>query len=326
MGTALMDLTQEIALEPSAFIGIPIALVGACFLSIGAQLQHHGVAKVEANTQQADSGLSLNQLRLLLARPSWVIGTVMLGLAIIFQLVSLSLAPIIVVQPLGAIALVVTAILNARVSHVKLNRTSIIAICLCVGGVGAFAILAAFTARDVPVSSQALVQILVILAIVLVAFGVAFYFLRSRFKAVIYVVGAGVLYGFVATLAKVVIDRISNAEWDWLLVLCIIALLAAAGLGAYFVQNAYSSGPPDLVIAGLTVIDPLVAVTIGIVILDEAAQAPLWAMIGYVVTGAVAVYGVFLLARHHPQTLELVPPAAPTAVPVSDTSTDSGLD
>src|SRR3954469_24326934 len=203
----LMDVTQDIALEPRAFVGIPIALVGACFLSIGAQLQHHGVAKVEASTRQASSGLSIGQLGLLLARPSWVVGTLMLGLAIVFQLVSLTLAPIIVVQPLGAIALVVTAILNARVSRVKLNRQSIIAISLCVGGVGAFAILAAFTARDTPVTSRALVEILIILAVVLIAFGVCFYFLRSKFKALIYVVGAGILYGFVATLAKVVIAR-----------------------------------------------------------------------------------------------------------------------
>jgi len=154
-----------------------------------------------------------------------------------------------------------------------------------------------------------------ILAVVLIAFGVLFYFLRSTFKALIYVVGAGVLYGFVATLAKVVIARISNSEWDWLLVLCIVALLAAAALGAYFVQNAYSSGPPDLVIAGLTVIDPLVAVTIGILILNEAAQAPWWATIAYVVTGALAVYGVFQLARFHPQTADLANAAAPTAGP-----------
>ncbi|MEO7016924.1 MAG: DMT family transporter [Leifsonia sp.] len=326
MGTALMDVTQNIALQPRAFIGIPIALIGACFLAVGAQLQHHGVAKVEASTQQAHSGLSLNQLGRLVARPSWVIGTLMLGLAIVFQLVSLTLAPLIVVQPLGAVALVVTAILNARVSGVKVNRRSVIAICLCVGGVGTFAILAAFTARDPQVTNQALVTILIILAVVLIAFGVLFYFLRTKFKALMYVVGAGVLYGFVATLAKVVIARISNADWDWLLVLCIVGLIAAAALGAYFVQNAYSSGPPDLVIAGLTVIDPLVAVTIGIVILNEAAQAPWWAMIGYVVTGAVAVFGVFQLARFHPQTVDLASVAAPTAARVSDTSNDSGLD
>ncbi len=321
-----MDATNDLALQPSAFVGIPIALIGACFLSIGAQLQHHGVAKVEASTHDAGSGLNLAQLGRLLARPSWVIGTLMLGLAIVFQLVSLSLAPIMVVQPLGAVALVVTAILNARVSHVSLNRSSIVAIGLCVGGVGAFAFLAAFTARDVPVTSQALVEILIILAVVLVAFGALFFYLRHRFKALMYIVGAGVLYGFVATIAKVVIDRISNGEWDWLLVLCIVALIVAAVVGAYFVQNAYSSGPPDLVIAGLTVIDPLVAVTIGILILNEAAQAPWWAMIGFVLTGAVAIYGVFMLARHHPQSLEASGSAAPEAAGLSNGSPRSGLD
>lgn len=312
----------ELAYQPSQLLGIPVALVGAVFLSIGAQLQHHGVVKVEAQTQNAKSGLSVRQLGLLLARPSWVIGTLLLGLAIVFQLVSLKLSPIILVQPLGVVGLVITSVLNARVSGVKLNRQSVIAISLCVGGVGAFVIIAAIFARDEPVTTQALVVILIILAVVLIVFALLFAFLRHKFKAIMYIVGAGVLYGFVATLAKVVIDRISNQEWDWLLVLCIVALLAAAGLGAYFVQNAYSSGPPDLVIAGLTVIDPLVAVTIGIVVLNEAAGAPWWAMLGFAITGAVAIYGVFQLAKHHPQTNG----EAPLTARLPDSVRESGLD
>ncbi|MEY9953625.1 DMT family transporter [Leifsonia sp. EB34] len=321
MATELMNAI-ELAYQPSQLLGIPVALVGAVFLSIGAQLQHHGVVKVEAQTQDAKSGLSVRQLGLLLARPSWVIGTLLLGLAIVFQLVSLKLSPIILVQPLGVVGLVITSVLNARVSGVKLNRQSVIAISLCVGGVGAFVIIAAIFARDEPVTTQALVVILIILAVVLIVFALLFSFLRHRFKAIMYIVGAGVLYGFVATLAKVVIDRISNQEWDWLLVLCILALLAAAGLGAYFVQNAYSSGPPDLVIAGLTVIDPLVAVTIGIVVLNEAAGAPWWAMLGFAITGAVAIYGVFQLAKHHPQTNG----EAPLTARLSDSVRESGLD
>ena len=182
--------------------------------------------------------------------------------------------------------------------------------------------IAAIFARDEPVTTRALVVILIILAVVLIIFGLAFWFLRHRFKAIIYIVGAGVLYGFVATLAKVVIDRISNQEWDWLLVLCIVALLAAAGLGAYFVQNAYSSGPPDLVIAGLTVIDPLVAVTIGIVVLNEAAGAPWWAMAGFAITGAVAILGVFQLAKHHPQSHV----DSPLTEQLADSVRESGLD
>ncbi|MFK3670642.1 DMT family transporter [Leifsonia aquatica] len=321
MGTELMD-ALELTYQPSQLLGIPIALVGACFLSIGAQLQHHGVAKVESQTSDASSGLNLRQLGLLLARPSWVIGTLLLGLAIVFQLVSLKLSPLILVQPLGVVGLVITSILNARVSGVRLNRRSVVAVSLCVGGVGAFVLIAAVFARDVPVTSRSLIIILIILAFVLLVFGGLFFFLRHRFKAIMYIVGAGVLYGFVATLAKVVIDRVSNNEWDWLLVLCIVALLAAAGLGAYFVQNAYSSGPPDLVIAGLTVIDPLVAVTIGIVVLDEAAGAPWWAMVGFALTGAVAMYGVFQLAKYHPQASSETPPAAR----VAESSTESGLD
>ncbi|MGN6426985.1 DMT family transporter [uncultured Leifsonia sp.] len=321
MATELMDAI-ELAYQPSQLLGIPVALVGACFLSIGAQLQHHGVAKVEAQTQDAASGLNMKQLGLLLARPSWVIGTLLLGLAIVFQLVSLKLSPIILVQPLGVVGLVITSILNARLSGVKLNRQSIIAICLCVGGVGAFVLIAAVFAQDLPVTNRSLIVILIILAVVLILFVLAFLFLRHRFKAIFYIVGAGVLYGFVATLAKVAIDRISHREWDWLLVLCIIALLAAAVLGAYFVQNAYSSGPPDLVIAGLTVIDPLVAVTIGIVVLDEAAGAPWWAMVGFALTGAVAIWGVFQLSRHHPQANGESPVTERLAGPVEESSLD----
>lgn len=299
----LSDLTEQIALDPTQFIGIPLALVGAVFLSLGAQFQHRGVVKVESRTVDSfGKGLNFKQLTLLLARPSWVIGTVMLGLAIVFQLSSLYFAPLIVVQPLGAIALVITSILNSRINHVKLNRKSITAIVMCVGGVFLFVGVAAFTAVDKPVTERQLITILIILAVVLAASGVTFALFRQHIRAIYYVIMAGVLYGFVATLAKVVIGRVEQGEFEWLTALCLIGLLGAAALGAYFVQNAYASGPPDLVIAGLTVVDPMVAVAIGIAVLGEASQAPLWAIGVFIVAGVIAVWGVFQLARNHPQT------------------------
>lgn len=299
----LSELSEQIALDPTQFIGIPLALIGAVFLSLGAQFQHRGVVKVEAHTVDSlGKGLSGKQLALLLARPSWVIGTVMLGLAIMFQLGSLYFAPIIVVQPLGAIALVITSILNSRINHVQLNRKSITAIVMCVGGVFLFVGVAAFTAVDKPVTDRQLVTILIILAVVLALAAVAFGMFRERIRAIFYVILAGVLYGFVATLAKVVLGRLQQGEFDWLTWLCVIGLLGATALGAYFVQNAYASGPPDLVIAGLTVVDPMVAVAIGILVLGEASQAPLWAIGVFILAGVIAVLGVFQLARNHPQT------------------------
>lgn len=298
----LTDLAGEIAIDPRQAIGIPLALIGAVFLSLGAQFQHRGVTKVEAHTVAITGGLNTRQLVLLLSRPSWVFGTLMLGTAIAFQLTSLAFAPLIVVQPLGAVALVITAVLNARVSRVRLNRASIIAIAMCVGGVGLFVTVAAFTAVDKPVTDANLITILVVLAVVLCAFAAAFVLLRTTFKAIFYIIGAGVLYGFVATLAKVVINRIQHGNVEWLTLVCVVGLLLAAAGGAYFVQNAYSSGPPDLVIAGLTVIDPMIAVGIGVVVLGEASQAPAWAAVLFAIAGAVAIWGVFRLAKHHPQS------------------------
>ena len=70
-------------------------------------------------------------------------------------------------------------------------------------------------------------------------------------------------------------------------------------------QSAYASGPPDLVIAGLTVIDPVVGISIGIFILGELRPdvEPVFA-IGMVGAGLVAIVGVIALSRHHPDVLQ----------------------
>ena len=303
MPPELTDLTEQISLTPYQSIGIPIALIAAVFLTLGAQFQHRGVTRVEASHGDGTkAGLSVRQLMHLLGRPSWVIGTLLLGLAVLFQLTSLGFAPLIVVQPLGVVALVMTAVLNARVSKIKIDRHAIRAIAMCVSGVGIFVAIAAVYAIEQEITEVQLLIVLGILGVVLAAFGVAFGFARRRVGAMFYIVGAGVLFGFVATLAKVVINRILNNNFESLTVMAIVALLASAVLGSYFVQTAYSVGSPDLVIAGLTVIDPLVAVLIGVVVLGEASLIPPVFAIVAVVAGALAILGVLQLAKHHPQT------------------------
>jgi drug/metabolite transporter (DMT)-like permease len=303
---SLGDVTDELVgifRDPGILLGIPLALLGAVFMSFGAQYQHRGVAKVERITGQTGAGLTGRQLVALLTRPSWVAGTLMLGLAIAAQLAALSVAPLILVQPIGAIALVITTLLNARVSGHKPTRQSVFAIVLCLGGIFAFVTIAAFFATEHDIDTAQLLIILGILLVVLIVFGGTWLLRRRSLRALFYITAGGVVYGFVATLAKVVISRIQTQDFDWLTVLCVVGLLVAAGVGSYFVQTSYSVGPPDLVIAGLTVIDPIVAVVIGLVVLGEASTAPVWALIGFGVAGAVAICGVFLLTRYHPQVV-----------------------
>ncbi|WP_435745329.1 DMT family transporter [Microbacterium sp. PMB16] len=314
--------------NPGLLLGIPLALAGAVFMSLGAQYQHRGVEKVERlSGADGAAGLTFSQIKALLTRPSWILGTLMLVLAIVCQLAALVKAPLIVVQPLGAIALVITTLLNARISGHSPTKKSLTAIIFCVGGIFLFVFFAAIYATEKEVTERELFVILALLLVVIIVLGACWLVLRHRMRALFYVIGAGILYGFVATLAKVVIKRIEASQFEWITAVCVLALLAAASVGAYFVQTAYSSGPPDLVIAGLTVVDPLIAVLIGMIVLGEAAAAPWWVLIIFAAAGAIAVWGVVNLARYHPQVLsdsqELGIERGSTPAPGSSASADS---
>ncbi|MBV0895044.1 DMT family transporter [Microbacterium sp. NC79] len=300
VGETLVGVFQN----PGLLLGIPLAIAGAAFLSLGTQYQHRGVQKVELSLgSDGGTGLSGNHLKHLLVRPSWVIGTLMLGLAIVCQLAALTQAPLIVVQPLGAIALVMTTLLNARISGHNPTKRSVVAISACVGGVFLFVLIAALFAEDKDVSDYQLSIVLSILMVVIIVLGGLWLALRRKMGPLFYILCAGIIYGFVATLAKVVIKRIQSGDFEWLTLVCVIALVAGTAVGGYFVQTAHASGPPDLVIAGLTVIDPIVAVLIGLLVLGEASGAPVWAYVGFAIAGAIAIWGVIELARYHPQVV-----------------------
>lgn len=285
------------------WLAVALALIGSVALAFGAQWQNDAVGEQQGKGTKLNGSLGLKQMLALVRRPRWLVGTGLLGLAVLFQISALSLAPLIVVQPLGAIALVVTSVLNARMSGTKLNRATIVAIALCVSGVFGFVVTASTIAKEYVLTDAQMWQVLGILAVILVALITVAVRKAKDGKAIYFVAGAGILYGFVATLTKVVIQRIYQGQFEWVTFLCLVVLGVAVSLGGWFVQSAYSSGPPDLVIAGLTVIDPMVAVLIAGTILGEANQASPLTIVLFLVFGATAIVGVLLLSQFHPQIL-----------------------
>ena len=252
-------------------VAIVIAVISALTLAYGVHLQNESFDKGTKNGIRGS--LSFKNLKQLLTRKRWLGGFGLIVLAAALQVTALSMAPLMVVQPVGAIALVITALLNSRSSKTPITRNSWIAIGLSTVGIGGFVIQAASVAKDQELVDASLLIVLGLLIAILAIMGVAFFTFARKAKALAYIIGAGVLYGFVASLMKVVVQRIIQGDFEWLTVLCLVATVGAVILGGWFVQNAYASGPPDLVIAGLTVIDPMVGVAIGIVVLGEAQQA-----------------------------------------------------
>jgi hypothetical protein len=286
-------------------------------LAVGTQLQNGAVGDQKKAALSGRSHLKLNQLVHLIRRPQWVTGLVLTIAALALQFTALLLAPLILVQPIGAIALVITSLLNAKITKTRLNKASVLAIVLCTTGLGAFVVMAHEVAVEPDIDNNALMLILAMAIALIATFAFIFFKGAERFSPITFILGAGALFGFVATLTKVVVKRLFQQDGfnrmisfqgefvtDGLTLLALLCMLAAGLLGAWFVQNAYASGPPDLVVAGLTVIDPLVAVSIGVVLLNEAMNAPWPVMLGFIASGAMSVVGVFLLSKVHPEIIK----------------------
>ena len=284
--------------------GVVAALLGAVVLAFGAQYQHRGVR----SASEAEGGFGLRRALPLIRERSWLLGTGLLTAAVLLQLVGLLLAPLPVVQPLGVLSLVVTALLNRRLNHARMQRRGVQGIAACVAGVTVFVATAAFTTRSTPAGVAMSVPVLVLLGVVLVVLSVGYIVGRKRLPGLAFAVSGGLCFGFVVTLMKIVLDRSSAALRADSLVgpstpftLLVLIAAGAAGLaGISLVQRAYSSGSPDLVVAALTVIDPIVAVSLGIGLLGAAIGAPGWAFLVFIASGALAAFGVVRAARNPP--------------------------
>ncbi|WP_375406925.1 DMT family transporter [uncultured Amnibacterium sp.] len=291
--------------------GVIAALVGAVVLALGAQFQGRGVRSID-RSDDGSGGFGLRRVLRLFTSGGWLLGSGFLTLSVLLQLVALLLAPLPVVQPLGVLSLVIAALLNRRLSHARIQRRGALGIAICIVGTAAFVITAALATRSETAEPPVVIPVLVLAGFVLLVLSVGYATLRDRVPAVAFAVAGGICFGFVVTLMKIVLDRCSAAIQHGGLIgpstPFTILVLVAAGLvglgGISLVQRAYASGSADLVVAALTVVDPFVAVSLGIGLLGQARSAPLWSFPAFALAEVVAVLGVALMARNPPVPAE----------------------
>ncbi len=294
-----------------------LAAVGAVGLAAGTHLQHRAVRlgamhRDPASPPRPNARIPDGLLQMWRS-PLWLLGGAVIVGATALNVVALGLAPISVVQPVGALALVVAAVISAGSSGLRITRGLASGIALTVLAVVAFVLVSAGFTRDAHPADAQVLQLSVALGAGIVSGGLV---AVSRAGHLSRVVTAGMMYGAVAAAMHVVaVEGVAilhrngagtlgdhgaraiapGAMW------ALIALLGAAALvGLWLVQTAYASGPPETVLAGLTVLDPLVAVGVGVLLLGEYAPLPPIALLGLVTSGGAAAAGILLIAHHHP--------------------------
>jgi drug/metabolite transporter (DMT)-like permease len=279
-------------------VAVGLALIDAMLFAASATLQHHAVSD-----KQADGHLTMRGLLSVVKQRRWQAGVALGGLAVLLHAIALLLAPLRVVQPVGVLAVPIAVLLTAARVRLRPPRGVVIGAALAVTGVVSFVIVSAGSVTSHPPEGSAVVMACVVVAALVVLLTFAGLAARGWLRCVAYATAAATAFGLVSALVRAVSLSVTSGEADLLdtgtLLAGAVILCVTVG-GGWLVQQAYAAGAPAVVVASLTVVDPIVAVLLGAVLLGEGAHTPLglWLVMG--VATAAAVAGVITLAKHHP--------------------------
>lgn len=282
-------------------VAIALAVVGAICFAGAAVLQHRAVDAVTG--PGPDDALTLRGLRSLVRRPGWLAGFALAGGGSGLHAAALVLAPLSVVQPIGVLAVPFAVLLAVRRTRRRPAAPVLAGVALSVAGIAAFVAITAGTAVNAPVPDGAtLVATASATALVLVL-GVLAALRSGWVRSVACATAGAVAFGLVSALLRAMSLHI--ADWQvtkgsvWPEMIATAAGIGVALLvGSWLVQQGFAAGPPEGVIACLTVVDPIVAVVLGAVLLGEGAATPVDTAVLLATCAAAAVAGVLMLTRH----------------------------
>ncbi len=285
-------------------LAVLLATLASISFASGASAQHVGVDKVFVS-KDADRRLSLSQIVTLLRTPVWLFGLLLVALGACIHIVAVYLAPITVVQPIGILAVIWSVLIAARLNHTTPTRTMWLAVACSVIGIVFFTVMSTrHAARSLSASLHAMLittGVVWAVSLVLVAFGV---FGPRWMRNLAWSWAGSVLYGLGTGYMKIMTVVLKNGQvftgpefWA-----AAIGLALAYGVGGWFIQQGYATGPAEVVVGSMTTIDPLAAVLVGLVVLGEGAHLTPAVGAGMAIAGAVAAGGVAVLSRFHPDT------------------------
>jgi drug/metabolite transporter (DMT)-like permease len=286
-------------------IAVALAVLGAALFAGAAVLQHREVADLYGEPLPRERVLSLRRLARIARRPGWLTGFGLAAGGTLVHAIALALAPLRLVQPIGVLAVPVAVLLSSLRSRRAPGRSVLLGVALTMAGVAVFvAASVSATSGSRPPPGSTLPTILIVGSVVL-ALGVGGLAVGGWLRCVACATAGATAFGLLSALMRVIFQELAGGTpwYDPQVLGTGASALAAMVLGGWLVQQAYPSGPPEVVVACLTVVDPIVAVLLGALLLGEGADTPVatWFLLGGAALAASA--GVVTLARLHPDAV-----------------------
>ncbi len=289
--------------------GMICALASAVCFGTASVLQ-----AIAARASEPGTGSGVDPALLLRALRQWryLAGLALDGLGFVLQIVALRSIPIYAVGAALAASLAVTAVVAARLLHVRLSGTEWTAVGVVVAGLAMLG-LASGTEGD-RAGSAALGWAMLGVAVVVLLVGVLAGRLPDSSRALVLGLGAGTGFGVVEVAVRL-IDSVALPEV--LTNPALYALLVGGGAAFLLLTSALQRGSVTTATAGMVIGETIGPALVGVVWLGDSTREGLqWlAILGF----AVAVAGALALARFgEPPAVEDADPGEPADRPGPD--------
>jgi drug/metabolite transporter (DMT)-like permease len=254
--------------------------------------------------QKAELGLAGVSIRRpssflgVLGDPVWLLGLAAQGVGIVLQAAALDRGRVSIIQPLLVTAVIWALPLGYFLTGQRITRRMVAGAIIVVAG------LAVFASFGDPAGGldNAPFEDWIVPILVIAAAGVGLFLLARRLgatgRAATLGTLAGVLYGLSATLMKPVVETLhadglgaTMETWEFW-------LMSAGGIVGFVIQQvSLSTGRLVASVATVSVANPIVAVALGAIVLQERLDTdPPWSAVFGVAGLAIALLGVVVIA------------------------------
>ena len=305
----------------SVLLAVLTAFASACGFAVATSFQHH------ASGRTPDSARSLVRVFLhLVSQPMWLAGASLGVLALVLHAAALNMGTLAVVQPVMVSGIVVALPIRAALSRHLPSMRELRSVGLTACGLAVFLVTAdpaptRFRPETLPF---ALVATGALVASVVIASPGS----RGRphgSQALRLGVASGILFGLTAALLKLIAVDVSDGGLRSLLTSWpLVALICLGAVGTAFNQRAYRIAALSASMPVLSVVEVIVALTLGAVLFGEApAHSPAAVLAQVAALGCIAT-GLWLVARSSVQSSQTGPSPGSTAGSTAGSTSAAG--
>jgi drug/metabolite transporter (DMT)-like permease len=258
-------VTQEEAAVPRELTAVLLAVVAALFVAVGIVVRQHSTRHVHD-----DDAVGTGMAAALVCQPMWWAGTASAVGGYVFQALALGRGSLLLVQPVLVSSLLFALPLSARIVHRRVTGREWTWALLLSAAIAAFVLVGnPRPGRPHPPGPAWAAASAVVLLVVMVCL---FRVRRSkgRVRAVRLATAVAVLFSVVAVLTTICVRRLQHGGLGALLTIpAPYALLVVALLGTVLQQSAFHAGALQTSVPTMIVLEPISAVTLGVVVLGD---------------------------------------------------------